>query len=379
MKIPFQEYHLFELLESYSSQSLPLDVCMNIYFRSNKALGSKDRAFIAETAFKMIRWLRLIDHLSPKCPSWQERYHSLISDAFPLAQKDSKLAPAIRLSCSDFLFSQLSASHGLEKACKICEDNNSPAPTTVRVNSLKTTREQLLEKWNEKYSVIPTKHSPHGIQFLKKINFFGLDEYKEGLFEVQDEGSQLIAETMKLKTGQHVLDYCAGSGGKTLAFAPQLQGSGQIYVHDIRPRVLIEAKNRLKRAGIQNVQILKPGAKKSKALKKRMDWVLVDAPCSGTGTFRRNPSMKWRFCESMLKEILGLQRHIFEIALSYLKPGGRIVYATCSVLNQENQEQVEHFCKTYGLVVEGTPFISLPEAGEMDGFFAATLRAEAQE
>ncbi len=122
-----------------------------------------------------------------------------------------------------------------------------------------------------------------------------MPEFKQGLFEVQDEGSQLIANLMDPTPGDQVMDYCAGSGGKTLAFAPKMQHRGQIYLHDIRPWALDEARKRLKRAGIQNAQVVLPEDPKLNKLRGKMDWVLVDAPCTGSGTFRRNPDMKWKF------------------------------------------------------------------------------------
>lgn len=198
-----------------------------------------------------------------------------------------------------------------------------------------------------------------------------MPEFKKGLFEVQDEGSQLLAALVKAEPGQLVMDYCAGSGGKTLAFAPLMHNKGQIFLHDIRSYALIEARKRLKRAGIQNAQIVLAEDEKLKKLKKKMDWVLVDAPCSGTGTMRRNPDMKWAFTEDTIPRLVGQQRTIFEKALSYLHPQGKIIYATCSLLKEENEEQVTHFLKTYSLKLVAPFFQTKPSKGEMDGFFGA--------
>jgi 16S rRNA C967 or C1407 C5-methylase (RsmB/RsmF family) len=252
--------------------------------------------------------------------------------------------------------------------------SNEAAPTTVRINRGKTSREELLEKWADSYDVRPCEQSADGIVFEKKCNFYVLPEFKQGLFSVQDEASQLVAALVEASPGDHVLDYCAGSGGKALAFAYQMEGKGQLYLHDIRPRALVEAKQRLARAGIQNSQLVQADSPALKKLKKKCDWVLVDAPCSGTGTLRRNPDMKWRFSGEMVARLVGQQRQIFEQALSFLKPGGTIVYATCSILPQENQEQVEHFVATYDLEMEEPLFQSFPESGKMDGFFACRLR-----
>lgn len=201
-----------------------------------------------------------------------------------------------------------------------------------------------------------------------------MDEFKKGFFEVQDEGSQLLANLVQCQPGQLVMDFCAGSGGKTLAFAPLMKNSGQIFLHDVRAYTLQDAKKRLRRAGIQNAQIIHAEDPKLNKWKKKMDWVLVDAPCSGTGTLRRNPDMKWKFDIEMLERLIGQQRTIFEKALSFMKPEGHIVYGTCSLLKQENEHQLNHFIKTYNLKIEGQVFHSFPSLGGMDGFFGVVLK-----
>ncbi len=372
-KRPFCEHHLLSLLKGYSSQTLPLDLFISRYFRSNPALGSKDRAFIAETTYALVRWQGLIDYVS-HANSWEKRYQAYLNIDFNAIQNNEEIPLEARLSCPPSLFALMAKSFGVEQARSLCLISNTQAPTTVRVNSLKTTREALLKKWGGLYEVSPTRSSCDGILFHKKINFFQLPEFKEGLFEVQDEGSQLLARLVDAKPKQLVLDYCAGSGGKTLAFAPAMQGKGQIYLHDIRPHALQEAKKRLRRAGIQHYQILAPDSPVQDKLRRKMDWVLVDAPCSGTGTLRRNPDMKWKLDAEVVQRLVGLQRTLFERAFKFVKPGGRIVYATCSLLRDENQTQIEHFLALYPLEMEGEPFQTLPTIGGMDGFFGVVLK-----
>ena len=371
--IPYREHHLLELLESYSRQTLPLDLFISYYFRDHPALGSKDRAFIAETVYALVRWQRLLDYLAASS-SWNDRYQTYLKINFDELQQRQEIPVATRVSFPEPLFDLFVSSHGVDKAIELCRVCNSPAPTTVRVNSLKIKRDDLLKRWQNIYEVSPTSLSPDGIIFHKKINFFQLPEFQEGLFEVQDEGSQLLAHLIQVRPGEQVLDYCAGSGGKTLAFAPAMQGKGQVYVHDIRPFALQEARKRLRRAGIQNYQILLPDSPQIAKLKKKMNWILVDAPCSGTGTLRRNPDMKWKFDSDMLARLIGQQRMIFEKALSFLHPEGRIVYATCSLLKEENQGQMAHFISTYSLQLEGSIFQTLPSFGGMDGFFGVVLK-----
>lgn len=371
----FRNHHLLSLLQIYKDQSGPLDVAIGHYFRANKALGSKDRAFIAETAYTMVRWLGLLDYLSNVPGDWESRFEAYQTKEFTMFQGDESLPPHLRVSFPEELFELFVDSHGEEKALELCLTSNTQAPTTVRVNTLKISREELLRRWEPVFSVSPCEHSETGILFKERMNFFTLPEFNRGLFEVQDEGSQLLAALVKAQPGEQILDYCAGSGGKTLAFAPFMQNKGQIFLHDVRKHALLESRKRLRRAGIQNAQqVDAEDLTRLKKLKKKMDWVLVDAPCSGTGTLRRNPDMKWKFDGAGLQRLVGQQRVIFEKSLSFLKPGGSIIYGTCSCLNEENEEQVEHFIKTYGLELASPVLKILPTMGGMDGFFGAVFK-----
>jgi 16S rRNA (cytosine967-C5)-methyltransferase len=374
---PFRLFHLLAIFNAYDQQTLPLDLFLKDYFSAHKAIGSKDRTYIAGTAYSLIRWKGLLDFLCNEnfiSMNWENRLDLFLDPKFESAKTRSDIPTHVHLSFPKELFNLIVESHGLQKAQKICEICNHSAPTTVRVNIIKTTREQLLKKWSSIYEVSPCSISELGIVFHRRINFLSMQEFKDGLFEVQDEGSQLLADLIKAKPGDLVMDYCAGSGGKTLAFAPRMLNKGQIYLHDIRNYVLEQAKKRLRRAGIHNTQIVLEGDAKLKKLKKNMDWVLVDAPCSGTGTLRRNPEMKWKFDSNKFERIQGQQRTIFEKALSFLKPDGRIIYSTCSILKEENQEQAAHFIKTYHLNMEGEVFESLPQKNGMDGFYGIVLK-----
>lgn len=371
----FRENHLFKILHHFDGQKGPLDLFLRNYFRANRAVGSKDRRFISEAVYGMMRWKGLLDHLCQNDLTWDARYRHYLKFNSQNHINDLSIPPHIRVSFPKNFFQLLSDAMGEEEALLFCQISNEPAPTTVRINTLKTNREAVLEKWKSLYEISVSRESPWGIIFHKKINFFELSEFKEGFFEVQDEGSQLIANMIDPAPKQKILDYCAGSGGKTLAFAPKLKNSGQIFLHDIRMQALEEAKKRLRRAGIQNAQFLFPDdAPKKRMLEKAMDWILVDAPCSGTGTLRRNPDMKWKFDLQMVERLVQEQRTIFEEALRFLHPKGTIVYATCSVLPQENQKQIAYFQEKLNLKLVGEPFISKPQANGMDGFFGAALK-----
>jgi 16S rRNA (cytosine967-C5)-methyltransferase len=171
------------------------------------------------------------------------------------------------------------------------------------------------------------------------------------------------------------LDYCGGAAGKSLAIAPFTQGRGQLFIHDIRKNVLLEAKKRLRRAGVQNYQLHNDKEEIRKLLRNKCDWVLLDVPCSGTGTLRRNPDFKYKFSFERLEETLYTQEKIFEEALDLLKPNGKIVYVTCSVLKDENINQVMKFCRRFGVrIVNDTIFQTEPKSKKMDGFFSVTLK-----
>lgn len=369
----FREHHLLTLLGEYSSQNLPLDAALKKYFSVHRAIGAKDRKYISETIYALIRWQGLIDHFCSPPIFWEKRVREFLQNGWTKAKNDPSLPLHIRVSFPKSFFQLLSTHYGEKKALEICSICNEQAPVTVRVNPAKTTREALLTAWKGLFSVKPTPISKYGIIFEKRINFYELPEFKEGLFEVQDEASQLIADLVAVKEGDRVLDFCAGAGGKTLAFAHKMKHTGQIYLHDIRTFALQEAKKRLNRAGIQNAQTLQAQSSEKKQLKNKMDWVLVDSPCSGSGTIRRNPDLKWKFDVNALPKLIDDQRKIFEEAFEFLGPKGRIIYATCSILPDENEKQISYFEEKFKLKMVKAPFQSLPSPGGMDGFFGAVL------
>jgi 16S rRNA (cytosine(967)-C(5))-methyltransferase len=368
---PFREHHLLAALREWDERNGPLDLALHHYFRKNKALGSKDRAAVAESIYTLVRWQALLDWFCKPPPTWEMRWQLLNSTPLEKLQSAPGLPSHVQVSFPEWLFNKLAQSYGKAQAKQICAISNTQAPPTIRANILKISREDLFKDLKRSYPVEKTSNSPWGITFTRRLNFFELPQFKKGFFEVQDEGSQLVAKLVQPKVGDQVLDFCSGSGGKALAFAPFLKGTGQIYLHDIRERALLEASKRLKRAGIQNAQSILPSSPHLKKLKKKMDWVLVDAPCSGTGTLRRNPDMKWKLSEEDLQHLIGEQRTLFERALSFLKPDGKIVYATCSILQEENEEQAAHFLRTYPLKLAGEPLKLLPSLNGSDGFYAA--------
>jgi len=375
---PFRTHHILQILLEWKKSLSPPDKLLYSYFRAHKALGSKDRKAIAQTVFNWVKWEALIEHCNPTAPL-EKKIEWMESEEFLKAQQDKSIPLSTRFTISPYLITLLEKQYGKEEVEEICRICNGQAPTYIRVNPLKIDRSSLKAILEKQFPLEECVSSPYGLKLFKRENLFSSKEFQQGLFEMQDEGSQLIALLCKVKPGDLALDYCAGSGGKSLAFAPFMKNQGQIYLHDIRDYALQEAKKRLKRAGIQNAQLLLSNSPHKEKLKRKMDWVFVDAPCSGSGTFRRNPDGKTKFTEEDLTSLIGKQRTIFEKALSYVKKGGKIIYATCSILQEENEEQVHHFLSTYPVSLVEPPFFTLPKDGEMDGFFAACFQRQEED
>lgn len=365
----FRETHLFAFLHQFDQASKPLDVAFSNYLKSHKSIGAHDRRFLGDTAYALIRWRALLDYILGPESIWEKRY--ALWRKIDLSSLPGHFPASIRCGASPWLFQELSHSYGETKASELCRILNEPAPLTVRVNLLKICRDSLLERWKTLYDAEPCSYSKTGIRFRQRIALTALTEFKEGLFEIQDEGSQLVSELVQPNPGEQFLDYCSGSGGKSLAIAPSMAGRGQIYLHDIRPLILHEARRRLRRAGMQNAQFLASGHPRLNSLKNKIDWVLVDVPCSGSGTYRRNPDMKWKGSDVMMARLIQEQREIFGQALSYVRPGGKIVYATCSLFKQENEQQIDFFLKTFPVKLAAAPLSIHPESNGPDGFFGA--------
>ncbi len=305
-----------ELFAEISAWKFPADKFLNNYFRNNRFVGSKDRRFISDYVYSKIRSLG-------DCPEWLLKY-------FPPGYEDEIKAL------------------------------NTDAPTDLRANPLKADVNELLAQLDAE----TIEGLPLGIRLKKRMAL-----KFDGSYEVQDAGSQLVTEYAAPKPGGAVLDYCAGAGGKTLNIAALMNNNGFIKAHDVDQQKLFKLKNRAEKAGATIIKTGKP--------QKNHDLVLVDAPCSGTGTWRRSPDAKWRLTESRLQHYIELQRQILAEAATYVKPGGRLVYITCSLLPCENEKQVEWFLSKNKDFKKGKEPLKLsPLKTGTDGFFAAELILE---
>jgi 16S rRNA (cytosine967-C5)-methyltransferase len=305
----------------------------------------------------------------------------------------SSLPAALRANLPSWLFDKLVARHGGTTALQLAEALNRPAPLDLRVNALKVTREDVMAQLaTVPISCEPTPFSPLGIRVAKKPVLQNLPLFMNGSIEVQDEGSQLLVFVVGAKRGEMVVDFCAGAGGKTLALGAAMRNTGRLYAFDVSDKRLAKLKPRLARSGLSNVHpvlIAHENDAKIKRLAGKIDHVLVDAPCSGLGTLRRNPDVKWRQTPQSLAELNLKQAAILSGAARLVKPGGRLVYATCSLLDEENEAIVTQFLAAHDgfvlvpmkqvlaeqkIALEMDEYLKLmPHLHQTDGFFAAVL------
>jgi 16S rRNA (cytosine967-C5)-methyltransferase len=299
----------------------------------------------------------------------------------------------VRADLPDWLWQRLEAEQGTEEAMRIARGLLNPAPLDLRVNLARTDREEALAALAASgIEAAPTPYSPAGIRLAGKPAINRHPLFEQGLIEVQDEGSQLLAYLVAPRRGEMVADFCAGAGGKTLALAMLMRGTGRLYAMDVSAKRLHALAPRAARAGISSVHPLAlagEGDVRARRLAGKLDRVLVDAPCSGFGTLRRNPDLKWRHDTAAVAELAQKQFSILRAAARLVKPGGRLVYATCSILQAENEAVVERFAGAHPefselscgalLAAQRVPLAAggrlrlWPHLHGTDGFFAAAL------
>ena len=341
----------------------PADQLLSRYFREHRNLGQNDRAFVAESVFAVLRRRRSLEAAagSPepralvgaallRVLGFSARALQGVVEEDLLARVRSKegatLPPAVRADLPDWLWERLVAQQGEDEALRIAQGLLNPAPLDLRVNLARTEREAVQQRLAaDGIESKPTPYSPAGLRLAGKPAINRHPLFTEGLIEVQDEGSQLLAWLLAPRRGEMIADYCAGAGGKTLAAAMLMRGTGRVYAMDVSAKRLSALGPRAARAGITNVQTLMLSEDEARArrLAGKLDRVLVDAPCSGFGTLRRNPDLKWRHPPTAIQELAAKQREILGAAARLVKPGGRLVYATCSILHDENDAVADAF------------------------------------
>ena len=293
-----------------------------------------------------------------------------------LAQSDpSALTQAARHNLPEWLWQKLQEQYGEREASALALALNEPAPVDLRVNTFKATREQAIEKLAQAgIASEATPHSPVGVRLKKRVALQSSAAFREGWVEPQDEGSQRLALHVAPMPGERVADFCAGAGGKTLALGAQMNNQGELWAFDVSRARLSRLEPRLLRSGLSIVrsQVLATDGTITKEHSGYFDAVLVDAPCSATGTLRRNPELRLRTPD--LGALQKLQLEILGRAADLVRDGGRLIYATCSILREENEAVVERFLQTHSGFSAGAELRLLPHRDGTDGFYAVTLR-----
>ncbi|MFC4160030.1 RsmB/NOP family class I SAM-dependent RNA methyltransferase [Chitinimonas lacunae] len=408
-------YETIEALRQVLPLDIPADVAMSRFFRDRPKLGSHDRGFIAESVFGVLRHKRQLDRIcapeaTPKrlLLAFLARRGGLNLREFEavtneqerqwLGQVKGFKAEQFSLGetaeLPDWVVAELAAAgQSSEAILTLGQALARPAPLDLRVNTLKARRDEVLERLRQDgLTVEPTPYSPHGLRVQGKPALNRHPLFNEGAFEVQDEGSQLLGLLLAPRRGEMVADFCAGAGGKTLLLGMLMNSSGRLYAFDVSEKRLANLKPRLARSGLSNVQpqrIEHENDSRIKRLAGKLDRVLVDAPCSGLGTLRRNPDLKFRQSVQSVDELNQKQRSILAAAARLVKIGGRLVYATCSILPRENEAIVAEFLASHPqfelvpvssvlaeqkIALEQDDYLQLtPQQHGCDGFFAAVL------
>ena len=400
----------------------PADAKLSEFFRNHRELGTKERAFVAESVYGVLRRLRFLstvtandendpDDARKLILAWMLRIQGMsIQKMEPMlneqqlewakaikAKSTENLPLAVQADVRDWLWDKLVAQYGEVEALTIARSMHETATLDLRVNTIKATRDEVLAQFSAEAAtgednVSKTPYSPIGLRMPQRLNIGRHALFTEGKIEVQDEGSQLLAHLVAAKRGMMVADFCAGAGGKTLAIGALMRNTGRLYAFDVSEKRLNNLGQRLKRSGLSNLHaqlIASETDQKLKRLNNKFERVLVDAPCTGLGTLRRNPDLKWRQTPEDLAELTIKQASILARAAKLVKTGGRLIYSTCSLLSDENEQITEQFLNMHPdfkllnaaeilsqqqiLLDTGKYLKLLPHLHKTDGFFAAVF------
>ncbi len=401
-------------LEKLLTFSQPADAVLSEFFREHRLLGMRERGFIAETAYTVLRKKRFLEKLLAPLVTPRRLILAALSHVQGLSQRqlaeavtaaeaewlagarirqEPELTLAERADLPDWLTERLLTTLSEEDLLQTARGLNQGAPLDLRVNSLKAIREEVLVRLvGEGIAAEACRYSPLGIRLKAKLALQHHPLYLEGVIEVQDEGSQLLGFLLAPKRGEMVVDFCAGAGGKTLLLGAMMRSTGRLYAFDVADKRLLRLKPRVARAGLSNVHPVRISGENDTHVKRlagKIDRVLVDAPCSGLGTLRRNPDLKWRQTAESVIELTKKQGDILASASRLVKLGGRLVYATCSILPEENENVIAAFLDAHpdfrrlsaaallaeqGIGVDcGEEMHLLPHVHGTDGFYAVAM------
>ncbi|HEX7969579.1 MAG TPA: RsmB/NOP family class I SAM-dependent RNA methyltransferase, partial [Stellaceae bacterium] len=378
------------LLDEIEAGGAPADDIVANYFRRHRFAGSKDRGAISEHIYAVLRHRAALDWWIARegrglpvdarrrllaalmlVEGWEKAAIARACDGdrfrpAPLSREEDRflaalsgqklehrdMPPEVRGNYPAWLTPHLEAVFGRSLMREVAALNEGAA-LDLRMNLLKADDREKLRAALQREGVeaARTPLSPLGLRVFERIPLATLDAFRDGLVEVQDEGSQIAAQLADARPGMRVVDFCAGAGGKTLALAGGMENRGHLVACDISEKRLERATQRLRRAGVSIVQRVPLTGERDKWVKRHtagFDRVFVDAPCTGTGTWRRNPDAKWRLRPQDLAELTALQAEILDSAARLAKPGGRLIYVTCSLLREENEAQIERFLASHG-------------------------------
>lgn len=355
-----------DLIHQILKLDAPADGVVSGFFRAHRNLGPRERHTLAETAYAVLRRRLLFQHFAQGASGAPERRLAILGwqgaegylqGALELHERQwlercravdvATLQDKLRHNLPDWLAGALREQVPEDQFWPLAEALNQPATLDLRVNTLKAKVEAVQSELAAAgIEALPTPYSPWGLRVQGKPAVNKLGVFTRGEIEVQDEGSQLLALLTDARRGEMVVDFCAGAGGKTLALGAAMRNTGRLYAYDTSGHRLDAMKPRLARSGLSNVHPVQLAHERDERIKRmagKIDRVLIDAPCSGLGTLRRNPDLKWRQSPKAVQELQVKQRAILDSAARLLKPGGRLVYATCSLLRAENEEVADAF------------------------------------
>ncbi|TDX82914.1 RsmB/NOP family class I SAM-dependent RNA methyltransferase [Epilithonimonas xixisoli] len=386
------------LQETFFEDRKYADKVIERLLKAHRKWGSEDRRVVSEIFYNIIRWKKRLEYYMGESVKptnvykmiiayllWSKTHYKKfeefdgikVADILTKLKKGTVPTKAIEHSIPDWLSETLEKELGKSWEREMLALNEQ-APTVLRANTLKTTPRELIADLNdENVEAFTIKNYPDAIQLAEKKNVFLTSAFKDGFFEVQDASSQKIGELLDVQEGMRVVDACAGAGGKTLHLAALMKNKGQIIALDIYEWKLTELKRRAKRAGAHNIETrLISDNKVIKRLHEKADRLLIDAPCSGLGVLKRNPDSKWKIDQAFIDRIKGEQQQILQDYSKILKKGGQMIYATCSILPSENNEQVKLFLSNnpdFTLVKDQK---IMPSEG-YDGFYMALIKRNA--
>ncbi|MBK8737014.1 MAG: class I SAM-dependent methyltransferase [Saprospiraceae bacterium] len=379
------------VLEEIFQDKRPADKCLEFAFKNNKQLGARDRALIAETVYEILRYFELYaycantrtnfwhiiasyfiiqDQKLPAWSEWQNLNIALIQKLYKEAQQQRRLHESI----PEWL-DELGQDELKNEWENILSALNKKADSVIRVNTLKINNQDLQKKLFEANIPFQTIDQNENAIIIHKKNIFQSDLFKNGYFEMQDTASQLVAPFLDLQSGMRVIDACAGAGGKSLHISSLLQNKGYVISLDTEKWKLEELKKRAKRNGVSIIETRWiENNKVIKRLHESCDRLLLDVPCSGLGVLRRNPDAKWKLTKEFIEEVKKTQLSILDSYCKMLRPGGKMVYATCSILPSENQNQISTFLNKHKEFILEEEKTIWPHQFGFDGFYMARLK-----